>query len=46
MKALRLEVSPESREAIRLYKKFGFSVIDRKGGIMSMELEISEKRQS
>ncbi|OLC69898.1 MAG: hypothetical protein AUH79_00685 [Betaproteobacteria bacterium 13_1_40CM_4_64_4] len=46
MKTLRLEVSLDSREAIHLYKHFGFSEIVRKGETMSMELEISEKRQS
>ncbi len=46
MKAVRLEVSLESLEAIRLYKNFGFSEIVRKGETVSMELEISGKRQS
>jgi ribosomal protein S18 acetylase RimI-like enzyme len=46
MKAVRLEVSLESREAIHLYKNFGFSEIVRKGETVSMKLEISEKRQS
>jgi ribosomal protein S18 acetylase RimI-like enzyme len=46
MKAVRLEVSLESREAIQLYKKFGFSEIVRNGKTVSMELEISEERQS
>jgi ribosomal protein S18 acetylase RimI-like enzyme len=46
MRALRLEVSLESREAIRLYRKVGFSEIARKGETVSMELELSEKQQS
>jgi ribosomal protein S18 acetylase RimI-like enzyme len=46
MRALRLEVSLESREAIRLYSKVGFSEIARKGETVSMELELSEKQQS
>jgi ribosomal protein S18 acetylase RimI-like enzyme len=46
MKALRLEVSVESREAIRLYGKFGFSEIVRRGETVSMELELNEKHQS
>ena len=46
MKAVRLEVSSESHEAIRLYKNLGFSEIMCKGEIVSMEMEISEKRQS
>ena len=46
MKAVRLEVSTESREAIHLYKHFGFSEIVRNGETVSMEMEISEKRQS
>jgi ribosomal protein S18 acetylase RimI-like enzyme len=46
MKVVRLEVSSESHEAIRLYKNLGFSEIMCKGEIVSMEMEISEKRQS
>jgi ribosomal protein S18 acetylase RimI-like enzyme len=46
MKAVRLEVSLDSREAIHLYKNLGFSEIVRKGESVLMELEISEKRPS
>jgi ribosomal protein S18 acetylase RimI-like enzyme len=46
MEAIRLEVSMESREAIRLYEKIGFSEFERKGEIVLMRLTISEKRQS
>jgi len=45
IKALRLEVSAESGEALRLYRSFGFFEVGREGGTVSMELEISEKRQ-
>jgi len=46
MKAVRLEVSLDSGEAIQMYKKIGFSEIVRKGETVSMELEIREGRQS
>jgi ribosomal protein S18 acetylase RimI-like enzyme len=46
MKAVRLEVSLRSRDAIQLYENFGFSEVARKGETVSMELEISDKRQS
>jgi len=36
----------QSREAIRLYEKLGFSELERKGEIVLMRLTISEKRQS
>ena len=46
MEVIGLEVSMESREAIRLYEKLGFSELERKGEIVLMRLTISEKRQS
>ena len=46
MKSVRLDVSVDSREAIRIYQNFGFSEIERRGDTVSMELDISEKRQS
>lgn len=46
MEAIGLEVSMESREAIRLYEKLGFSELERKGETVLMRLTISEKRQS
>jgi ribosomal protein S18 acetylase RimI-like enzyme len=46
MQLIGLEVSLESREAIRLYEKLGFSEFERKGEIVLMRLTISEKRQS
>ena len=46
MEAVRLKVSLESREAIQLYEDLGFSEIERNGETLSMELKISEKRQS
>jgi ribosomal protein S18 acetylase RimI-like enzyme len=46
MEVIGLEVSMESREAIRLYQKLGFSELERKGETVSMRLTISEKRQS
>jgi ribosomal protein S18 acetylase RimI-like enzyme len=46
MEVIGLEVSMESREAIRLYEKLGFSELERKGEIVLMRLTINEKRQS
>jgi ribosomal protein S18 acetylase RimI-like enzyme len=46
MEAIGLEVSMESREAIRLYEKLGFSELERKGETVLMRLTISEKRES
>jgi len=46
MAAVRLKVSSESREAIQLYERFGFSEIAGGGETLSMELRISEKRES
>jgi ribosomal protein S18 acetylase RimI-like enzyme len=46
MQVIGLEVSMESREAIRLYEKLGFSELERKGEILLMRLTISEKRQA
>jgi ribosomal protein S18 acetylase RimI-like enzyme len=46
METIGLEVSTESREAIRLYEKLGFSELERKGANVLMRLTISEKRQS
>jgi ribosomal protein S18 acetylase RimI-like enzyme len=46
MQVIGLEVSMESREAIRLYEKLGFSELERKGDIVLMRLTISEKRQA
>jgi ribosomal protein S18 acetylase RimI-like enzyme len=46
MDAIGLEVSVESREAIRFYEKLGFSELERKGETVLMRLTISEKRQS
>ena len=46
MQVIGLEVSMESREAIRLYEKLGFSELERKGEIVVMSLTIGEKRQS
>ncbi|MDQ2943217.1 MAG: GNAT family N-acetyltransferase [Candidatus Dormibacteraeota bacterium] len=46
MEAIGLEVSMQSREAIRLYEKLGFSELERKGEIVVMSLTIGEKRQS
>jgi ribosomal protein S18 acetylase RimI-like enzyme len=46
MEVIVLEVSIESREAIRLYQKLGFSELERKGEIVLMRLTISEKRQA
>ncbi len=46
MEAIGLEVSMESREAIRLYEKLGFLEHERKGETVLMRLTISEKRQS
>jgi ribosomal protein S18 acetylase RimI-like enzyme len=44
MEAIGLEVSMESREAIRMYEKLGFSKLERKGETVLMRLTISEKR--
>jgi ribosomal protein S18 acetylase RimI-like enzyme len=46
MRTVRLEVSDASLEAIRMYRIFGFSEIERSGKTVSMELDISEQRQS
>ena len=46
MDAIGLEVSAESREAIRLYEKLGFLQLERQEEIVLMKLTISEKRQS
>ncbi len=46
VEAIGLEVSMESREAIRLYEKLGFSELERRGETVLMRLTISEKRQS
>jgi len=46
MEALRLEVSVENREAIRLYEDLGFSEIGRKGEGVLMKLAIGDKRQA
>jgi ribosomal protein S18 acetylase RimI-like enzyme len=46
MQVIGLEVSTESREAIRLYEKLGFSELERKGEIVLMTLTISAKRRS
>jgi ribosomal protein S18 acetylase RimI-like enzyme len=46
MEVIGLEVSMESREAIRLYETLGFSELERKGEIVVMSLTIGEKRQS
>lgn len=46
MEVIGLEVSMESREAIRLYETLGFSELERKGEIVLMRLTINEKRQS
>lgn len=46
MEVMELEVSLESRDAIRMYEKLGFSELERKGEIVVMKLTISEKRQS
>jgi ribosomal protein S18 acetylase RimI-like enzyme len=46
MQVIGLEVSIESRKAIRLYEKLGFSELERRGEIVLMRLTISEKRQS
>jgi ribosomal protein S18 acetylase RimI-like enzyme len=45
MKAVRLEVSVENREAIRLYRNFAFSEFERRGDTVFMEVAISERRQ-
>jgi len=45
MRAVRLEVSLGSGEAIRLYKKRGFSELERRATTVSMELEFSDNRQ-
>ena len=46
MRAVRLEVSLDSRGAIQLYKNLGFSEIVREGETVSMELELSGGSQS
>ena len=46
MEAIGLEVSMQSREAIRLYEKLGFSELERKGEVVLMTLTISAKRRS
>jgi ribosomal protein S18 acetylase RimI-like enzyme len=46
MEAIGLQVSMESREAIRFYEKLGFSELERKGETVFMRLTISEKRES
>ena len=46
MEAVRLEVSLQSRDAIHLYENFGFSEISRQAEMLSMKLELTERRHS